>query len=132
MANASRRKFLKDGLRGILGFLVFGGCNPIDICKTLEIRQKEPDLYRIFRQITNNYDYSKLSIPEKKYLSSMHRKYGKRPINYKNLEESFGEEITKNFVYLTGHKEFTDADLIFIHRVSPDLIESIILPTTEK
>lgn len=97
-------------------------CNPIDIYKTIEIRHKESDMYEKYKQI----DMNKLTAAEKDYLARMHQKYGEGPIDSTKLTDKMSKTWIKNFNYITGHKKFTDKDLIFIHRSSDDLVGAIL------
>ena len=125
----NRRQFLKASLASLVGagLTSLTGCNPIDTCKTLTIRHKEPQLYETYKKITNNYSYDKLTSDEKKYLAEMHQEYGKGPIRSEKLQDRMSKKFVDNFVALTGHKKFTDPDLIFIQRTSPSLLGAILL-----
>lgn len=103
--------------------LTYFSCNPINFYKTIEIRHKESDMYKEYKQINMN----NLTATEKKYLKEMHQKYGEGPVNATELTDGMPEKWVKNFTYLTGHKKFTDKDLIFIHRTSDSLAATILI-----
>ena len=117
----------KQGLVGLLasavialGTLGISGCtslNPIDSYKTLTARAALSNLYDKNKKI----DMNKLDEYDSKHLKKMHEKYGEGEIDYMKLSDEIDPKSLNFFRDLTGHKKFTDEDLILIYRVQKDL-----------